>query len=107
MEVVLETLQPFDTILLRTLNSDYRILLLDPITGRASVEGGHYLIEPREAMVIGSCRDSEFRLGSICVGYHMEMSVDERIMATSRVQSISVTHRDSAESIEPITSAIH
>jgi RNA polymerase-binding transcription factor DksA len=32
-ELILEKLQPFDTILVRTLNSDYRILLLDPKTG--------------------------------------------------------------------------
>src|SRR5689334_6464126 len=45
--VMLESLNAFDTILLRTHNSEYRILLLDPKTGRALVEGGSYLLEPR------------------------------------------------------------
>ena len=42
-ELLLDSLNPFDTILVRTFNSDYRILLLDPKTGRALVEGGNYL----------------------------------------------------------------
>ena len=50
----LETLQPFDTILVGTRNSDYRILLLDPRTGRALVDGGQYLNEPRESILSGS-----------------------------------------------------
>ena len=40
-DVLLESLNPYDTILLRTHN-DYRLLLLDPKTGRALVEGGEY-----------------------------------------------------------------
>ena len=50
-DVSLESLNPFDTILLRTYNSDYRILLLDPKTGRALVEGGDYMVEPNEALL--------------------------------------------------------
>src|SRR6185503_14108771 len=45
-EVMLDGLKPFDTVLLQTHNSDYRILLLDPNTGRALVEGGNHLVEP-------------------------------------------------------------
>ena len=47
-EIILERLNSFDTILLHTHNSDYHILLLDPGTGRALVEGGGYLPEPSE-----------------------------------------------------------
>ncbi len=108
LEVPLETLQPFDTILVHTVNTDYRILLLDPKTGRALVEGGQYLTEPREGSVTGSkLHDSTFKLGSVAVGYQLEMWVDERILSTSPVQSISVEHHNGAESIEAITAAIH
>jgi RNA polymerase-binding transcription factor DksA len=107
IEVGLETLRPFDTILVRTLNSDYRILLLEPRTGRALVEGGHYLIEPREALLSGSkLNGSLFNLGSIVVGCRLEMWVDGKLLSTSRVQSISVEHHESAESIEAITAQI-
>jgi hypothetical protein len=46
-DILLENLNPFDTILLHTNNSEYRILLLDPGTGRALVEGGEYLLPNR------------------------------------------------------------
>ncbi len=107
IEMALESLHPFDTILVRTLNSDYRILLLDPRTGRVLVEGGPYLIEPREGLLTGSkLNGSLFKLGSIVVGYHLEMWVDEKIVSTSLVESISVEHHDSAESVEAIRAAV-
>ena len=107
-EVTLNSLHQFDTILIRTMNSDYRILLLDPNTGRALVEGGQILTEPREALVSGSYpHGSHFKLGSINAGYHIEMWVDGRIIATSRVESIRVEQRDAPESIESITATVH
>lgn len=106
-EVVLAGLHSFDTILVRTLNTDYRILLLDPKTGRALVEGGKYFVEPREAWVSGSTlHDARFKAGSIAVGYHLEMWVDDNFVRTSRVQSVRVKHCDSVESAEAITAAI-
>ena len=60
---LLESLNPFDTILLRTHNSEYRILLLDPKTGRALVEGGEYLVEPSEALLKRFC-SSRIRIQS-------------------------------------------
>ncbi len=107
-DVALNSLRQFDTILVRTMNSDYRILLLDPNTGRALVEGGHWLAEPTEGLVTGSkLYGSLYKPGSIAVGYRLEMWVDEKIVSTSQVQSISVEHRDAAESIEAITAAVH
>ena len=68
-ELLIEDLNPFDTIFLRTHNSDYRILLLDPGTGRALVEGGHYLLEPNEALLQGSAVAGDaLKPGAICVG---------------------------------------
>jgi RNA polymerase-binding transcription factor DksA len=105
-ELPLEELQPFDTIFVRTLNSDYRILLLDPKTHRVLVEGGQYLMEPREAFLCGSTLNEQFKFGRIAVGYHLEMWVDKRIVCTSRVESASLEHRESAESPEAITALI-
>jgi DksA/TraR C4-type zinc finger protein len=99
-------LKPFDTILLQTHNSDYRILLLDPTTGRALVEGGSYMAHPSEALVRGSAiPGSEFRGGEICVGCRVEMWVDERVFITSPVKSIEVLHP--VESVETISAALH
>jgi hypothetical protein len=107
-DIVLERLDPFDTILLRTHNSDYRILLLDPNTGRALVEGGSYIVEPTEALVRGSAVEGElFKGGTICVGCRLEMWVDERAFLTSPVKSISVKRNGAAESVQNISAALH
>ena len=107
-DVMLESLSPFDTILLRTENSDYRILLLDPKTGRALVEGGSYLPEPSEGLVKGSARPgSDFNGGAIAVGGRLEMWVNENIFLTSPVKSVEVKHNAAAELPESISAARH
>ena len=107
-DVMIESLNPFDTILLRTYNSEYRILLLDPKTGRALVEGGKYLVEPSEALLKGSAvSGSEFKAGSICVGCRLEMWVDERVFITSPIISVHVKHNGAAESVQDISAALH
>ena len=107
-DIALESLNPFDTILLRTYNSDYRLLLLDPLTGRALVEGGDYLVEPNEALLRGSAiPGAEFKGGSICVGARLEIWVDERVLLTSTIKSIHIKHNNAAESVQDISEALH
>jgi RNA polymerase-binding transcription factor DksA len=107
-DVALETLKPFDTLLLQTHHSDYRILLLDPKTGRALVEGGDYLVEPSEALVRGSAASgSAFKAGSICVGCRLEMWVNEKVYITSPVKSIEVKHGVPVESLPAISEVVH
>lgn len=107
-DVVLETLNPFDTILLRTHNSEYRILLLDPKTGRALVEGGNYLVEPSEALVRGSAvPGDEFKAGAISIGSRLEMWVNEQALLTSLIKSVHVKHNADAESVTNISAALH
>jgi hypothetical protein len=107
-DIALETLNPFDTILLRTYNSEYRILLLDPKTGRALVEGGSYLPEPSEGLVRGSAfPGSLFNAGAISVGARLEMWVNEEVFLTSPVKSVEVKHNAAAESLAGISAALH
>ena len=107
-EIVLENLNPFDTILLRTHNSEYRILLLDPKTGRALVEGGEYLTEPSEALLKGSAvLGDALKAGSICVGSRFEMWVGERVFITSPIKSVHLKHNGDAESVRDISAALH
>lgn len=107
-DVMLENLNPFDTILLRTYNSDYRILLLDPKRGRALVEGGNYLKEPSEALVRGSAVPGDpFKSGVISIGGRLEMWIDERVFLTSNVKSVHVKHSGDVESVEAISEALH
>lgn len=107
-DVVLETLNSFDTIILRTHNSEYRILLLDPKTGRALVEGGAYLVEPSEALVRGSAAPGyDFKSGTISTGCRLEIWVEERALLTSPIESVQVKHNAEAESIANISEALH
>jgi hypothetical protein len=107
-ELLFEDLNPFDTILLRTHNSDYRILLLDPKTGRALVEGGDYLLEPNEALLQGSAIAGDaLKPGMICVGCRLEMWVGQRVFLTSPIKTIHVKHNDAVESLQNISIALH
>lgn len=107
-QVLFQSLNPFDTILLQTLNSQYRILLLDPRMGRALVEGGEYLVEPSEALLMGSTiPGSDVKSGAICVGCRLEMWVNGRVLLTSPVKSVEVKHNGSAESVQNLSEALH
>ena len=107
-ELLIETLNPFDTILLRTHNSDYRILLLDPKIGRALVEGGDYLLEPNEALLKGSAvPGNALKEGTICVGCRLEMWLNERVLITSPIKSVHVKYNGDAESVRDISAALH
>ena len=107
-DVILESLEPFDTILLRTHNSDYRILLLDPKTGRALVEGGDYIVEPTEALVRGSAVEGDaFKGGTISIGCRLEMWVDQRAFLTSPVKTVCVKRNGDPESAQDISAALH
>lgn len=107
-ELLLESLEPFDTILVRTQNSDYRILLLDPKTGRALVEGGDYLLEPNDALLKGSAAvGDELKPGMISVGCRLEMWINESVFLTSPVKSMHVKHNSAAETVQDISAALH
>lgn len=106
-EIVLDRLKSFDTILVHTNNSDYRILLLDPKTGRALVESNNYLPEPSEGLVKGSATPgSAFSAGAICVGCRLELWVGGKVLLTSPIKSFEVKHNAPAESVESLSAAI-
>ena len=92
----LASLLCFDTIIVRTTNSEYRILLLDPVTGRALLEGGRQITGPVEVMVLGSSfGDTLPRVGWLGVGSRMEVCANDGYIRTSPVQSLSVEHQTS------------
>ena len=94
-EVELAKLLAFDTILVSTLNSDYRIFLLDPETGRAMLLGG-LLNEDTEGTVFGSSLGESIRLGWLEVGLRFEALANDRYIRSSPVQSIFVLHQSSS-----------
>ena len=92
--ITLRTLAPGSTIYARTRHNDYRILLLDPESGQALVQGGRFFAEPTEATVMGATMgDYGIELGWICVGLRLEISLDGQPILTSPVQSLRVEHK--------------
>ena len=105
--LLLTNLSPFDTVRVQTHNSDYRIFLLDPKTGRALVEGGSHFPEPVEAVVYGSTLGSSMpRVGWIGIGYRIEMWINENILSTSPVKSVKVERHSSGEVLPVHTSLV-
>jgi RNA polymerase-binding transcription factor DksA len=106
-EVQLASLEPFTTILVRTRNTEYRVLVLDQKSGWALVEGGRHLPEPTEVMVCGSLlRDRPFKMGMITIGYRLELSLDGKVFITSPIESIQLL-RPSAKMLDPISTRVH
>ena len=96
--VELKTLAPLDTICVRTRNSNYRIFLLEPMKGRALVEGGRRFVEPVEATVSGSTfGGSVLRMGWIGMGLRIEIYSNGKRIVTLPVQSFRVEQQTSAE----------
>ncbi|MBX3279449.1 MAG: hypothetical protein KF868_15710 [Acidobacteria bacterium] len=92
----IRTLAPFDTIRLRTLNSDYYIFLVEPETGKALVQGGRFFAEPIEAVVSGSTFGGcMLKMGWIGVGLRVEICYNGQRIVTSPVQSLQVEHAES------------
>jgi hypothetical protein len=62
-----------DTIGLKTANSEYRIVLIDPLSRRALVQGGKHFLAPTEATLRGSsCGGAMLHLGWIGIGFQFE-----------------------------------
>jgi len=75
--LALAALQRSDTVFVQTRSSNYRIVLLDPRSGRALVQGGRYLEQPIEATIAGSGFGGPIlKLGSIDVGFRLEISAN-------------------------------
>ena len=74
-----------------TRNSRYRILMLDGSGCHALVQGGRYFCEETDAEIVGAtCNGSSVRVGSICVGLRLELSVHGKRIVTSNVREINV-----------------
>lgn len=107
-KLLLRDLSQFDTAVVRTENSVYRIFMLDPKTGSALIEGGSYLPEPSEAVVRGSAIPGEmFDEGAIRLGARLEIWAGEKIFVTTPILSLEVKHSPSAESVDSISEALH
>lgn len=89
--VGLGDLDTLSTLLIRTLNSLYRVVVLEPPRPRILIQGGRFFPEPTEARLAGaSFGGSLLKLSWFGHGLRMEIYSDGQRIVTSPVQSIKV-----------------
>jgi hypothetical protein len=92
-------LKPGDVVFLETLNSEYKLVLIDPPAQRATVEGGRVFTGPTEATVCGSsCGGALLKVGWIVIGFQLEFLCHPafepaRSVVTSSVERLRLERR--------------
>jgi hypothetical protein len=87
----LRSLPPGTELCVDTRNSRYRLLMLDGSGCNALVHGGRYFCQETEARIEGSTLGGSFlKVGRICLGLCLELSVLGKRIVTSRVRAINL-----------------
>jgi len=87
----LDACAPLDRILVRTANSTYHIVIVDPATADVIVRGGAFFPVDTRARLAGSSLGGSFlKMRSIHVGFRLEISAAVGVILTSPVRSVSV-----------------
>jgi hypothetical protein len=80
---------PFETILVKTLQSIYEIVVISRHSGQVLVRGGRLFPEYRPAILTGSTAGgSAVKVGCIEPGLRLELSIPGEVVRTSPVQSV-------------------
>ena len=81
----------FTTLVVKTFNSLYRVVVLDPPRPRILIQGGAFFPQPTEASLAGaSFGGSMLKLAWLGCGLRMEVCSDGQRIVTSPVKSIEV-----------------
>ena len=89
--VGLADLDALTTLLVRTFNTLYRVIVLEPPRPTILIQGGEFLPQMTEARLAGaSMGGSMLKLSWLGSGLRMEVCVDGQRIVTSLVQSIEV-----------------
>lgn len=87
----LRDLDALTTVLVRTLNTLYRVIILEPPRSTILIQGGAFFPEPTEARLAGaSLGGSLLKLSWFGCGLRMEVCTEGQRIVTSPVQSIEV-----------------
>ncbi len=93
--VALGELEALTTLVVTTLNSLYRVVVLEPPRTRILIQGGEFFPEPTEAQLAGaSFGGSMIKLSWLGCGLRMEVCSGGQRIVTSPVQSIAVEPTD-------------
>lgn len=87
----LASLQPLETLEVRTKNTVYEITVMDAKSGDVLVRGGQFFpIYTRARLAGASLAGSFLKLLGIYVGFSMEIHTDEGPIVTTRVRNIAI-----------------
>ena len=87
----LADLDPLTTLLVRTANSLYQIVVVQPRGKTVLVQGGPFFPQPTHAVLSGSnFGGSLLRVAWVGIGLHMEFCAGDQWIITSRVHAITV-----------------
>jgi hypothetical protein len=87
----LRQVEPLTMVRVRTRNSIYLIMTLQPGDTRAIVQGGEFLPDPTEARIAGATfGGSCLKVGWIAIGLCLELHVNDQYIITSPVREVAV-----------------
>jgi hypothetical protein len=89
--VAVQSLEAGTVLHVITRHSDYDVVVLDPVRQRVLVTGGRLFQESTDVRCEGATAGgSTLKVGWICVGLRLEMSVGRQRITTSRVQVVTI-----------------
>jgi hypothetical protein len=86
----LATLEAGSDVAVRTKNSLYRFVVLDPVRRSVLVSGGAFAERTEVRLEGATAGGSQLRLGRIAVGFRLELSNGRRRITTSPVRSVTM-----------------
>ena len=88
--VLLPDLDHYDRLIVRTRNSIYEMIVIEPQTAAVLVRGGRFFPEFSRARLAGSSLGgSMLKMHGVYTGFHMELVADGQIVTTA-VRTIDV-----------------
>ena len=89
----IDRLRELDELAVRTRNSLYRMVLLEPLRGEILVQGGRFFNESTRAQFAGCSLGGAFlKLRGIYIGFRMEIQVGLEKIITSDVRSVEIKY---------------
>lgn len=87
-ELSLVYLDAGEVLTVNTNNSQYRIVILDPVQQMVIIRGGRFFSKPTEAKLLGSSADKKVRIGKVVIGRGLAVAVGRRCFVTSPVKEV-------------------
>jgi hypothetical protein len=82
----IKSLEAGEALTVRTCNSLYRLVMLNPSERKILIRGGQYLQQPTTACLLGSAIGRKIQVGRIVEGRGLGFSVGRRCFITSPIE---------------------